>query len=92
MEPGGGRDSLGGGQSGDVTRVWAHLVQHGIALGPLPLPEQHQAGDDVRRHNVQVSEKLGKEVGDFRVGVLHGPGRRRGAVAGTASVEGRVGM
>ena len=65
VEPGGGRDGLGGGQCGDVTRAWAHLVQHGIALSPLPLPEQHQAGDDVRRHNVQVSEKLGKEVGDF---------------------------
>lgn len=47
-----------------------HLVQHGIALGPLSLPEQHQASDDVRRHNVQVPKKLRKEVGDFRVGVL----------------------
>lgn len=48
----------------------AHLVQHGVALGPLPLPEQHQAGDDVGRHDVEVSEKLSEEVGDFRVGIL----------------------
>lgn len=51
-------------------RAGPHLVQHGIALGPLSLPEQHQASDDVRRHNIQVPKKLRKEVGDFRVGVL----------------------
>ena len=91
VEPGGCRDGLGRGQCRDMTGTWAHLVQHGIALGPLPLPEQHQASDDVRWHDVQVSEKLGKEVGDFRVGVLCGPGRRRGAVAGSRREDrGRV--
>lgn len=48
----------------------AHLVQHGIAFGPLSLPKQHQASNDVRWHNVQVPEKFSKEVGDFRVGIL----------------------
>lgn len=43
----------------------AHLVQHGVALGPLPLPEQHQTSDDVGWHDVEVAEKLGEEVGDF---------------------------
>lgn len=43
----------------------AHLIQHGVSLGPLPLPEQHEASDDVRGHNVKVSKKLSKEVGNF---------------------------
>jgi hypothetical protein len=48
----------------------AHLVQHRVALGSLPLPEQHQASNDVRRHDVKVPEKFSKEVGNFRVGIL----------------------
>ena len=59
------------GQQGDAgRRAGTHLVQHRVALGPLPLPEQHQARNDVGRHDVEVSEKLGEEVGDFRVGIL----------------------
>lgn len=54
---------------GGMGRTWrgpgAHLVQHGIALGPLSLPKQYQASYDVRGHNVQVPEKLSEEVGDF---------------------------
>lgn len=78
-EPGRESSRSGGGGRG-LGRRWCwrppgegpgtHLVQHGIALGPLSLPEQHQASDDVRRHDVQVPEKLRKEVGDFRVGIL----------------------
>lgn len=57
---------MAAGQWGEAwRRVGTHLIQHGIALGPLPLPEQHQACDDVGWHDVKISEKLGKEVGDF---------------------------
>lgn len=45
--------------------VGAYLVQHRIAFGSLPLPKQHQASNDVGGHDVEVTEKFSKEVGDF---------------------------
>lgn len=43
----------------------AYLIQHRIAFGSLPLPEQHQASNDVGGHDVEVTEKFSKEVGNF---------------------------
>ena len=45
--------------------VGAYLVQHRIAFGSLPLSKQHQASNDVGGHDVEVTEKFSKEVGDF---------------------------
>lgn len=42
-----------------------YLIQHRIALGSLPLPKQHQASNDVGGHDVEVTEKFSKEVGNF---------------------------
>lgn len=45
--------------------VGAYLIQHRIAFGSLPLPKQHQASNDVGGHDVEVTEKFSKEVGNF---------------------------
>lgn len=55
---------------------FSHLIQHSVALGPLPLPQENQPRDDVGGDDVQVSEKFCKKVGDLGVGVLKNPGRR----------------
>ena len=34
------------------------------------MPEQNQTSNNVTRHNVQVSEKLCKQAGHLRVGIL----------------------
>lgn len=57
------------------TARFAHLVQHGVALGALPLPQQNQPRDDVGGDDVQVPEKFRKKVGDLGVGILQKPGR-----------------
>lgn len=51
------------GPTGEL--VGAYLIQHRIALGSLPLPKQHQASNDVGGHDVEVTEKFSKEVGNF---------------------------
>lgn len=65
--PGGprGEDATGPAAGGTGEPVGAYLIQHRIAFGSLPLPEQHQASNDVGGHDVEVTEKFSKEVGDF---------------------------
>lgn len=66
-----------GGKSEAEGDAPTHLVQHGVALRPLPLPQENQPRDDVGRDDVEVSEELSEQVGDLRVGVLQKPSERK---------------
>lgn len=63
------------GTTGPEDTPSTHLIQHRAAFCPLPLPQEDQACNDVRWDYVKVSEKLSKQVGDFRVGILQNPER-----------------
>lgn len=52
-------------QQGPQVARDTHLIQHRIAFGSLPLSKQHQASNDVGGHDVEVTEKFSKEVGNF---------------------------
>lgn len=65
--PGGprGEDATGSAAEAHRRTGGTYLIQHRITLGSLPLPKQHQASNDVGGHDVEVTEKFSKEVGNF---------------------------
>lgn len=47
-----------------------YLAQDIGSFRPLCLTEKHKSGNNITRHNVQVSEELRKKTGNFRICIL----------------------